>query len=189
MNYLDILFQDIQIVSEFILFSNLGNAGCVCYIACSIVTHFATLKSSLPSVLGAWLWFYLIDLAYTNRIPSITFRILFWFILLWLFENWQIWLQNETSFSRHFQLRTIYYRSICPIWIQFGMRLSYTFLVVFSISIFFEKLLNDLLPFFLSDLDKIWYALYRHQYTWIFFRSFYNFNFFSKNTRFSDLVT
>ena len=47
---------------------------------------------------------------------------------------------------RHFQLGTIYYRSIHPIWIKFGMRLTYTdtrgsFSWFFQYPFFFYKIL------------------------------------------------
>ena len=44
---------------------------------------------------------------------------------LWLFENRQVWLHDEIFFLRYFQFSRIYCCSICPIWIKFGMPLSY----------------------------------------------------------------
>ena len=39
---------------------------------------------------------------------------------------------------------------------------------------------HDLLPFYASDFDIIWYAHYMHQYAWRFFVVFSNYNFFDK---------
>ena len=73
--------------------------------------------------LVVWLWFYLIGLAYTNRMPSTACRVLFWFnfydrLRMAKFISW--WNLLTTL-----QLGTIYCRSIHPIWTELDMRLSF----------------------------------------------------------------
>ena len=187
----------------------------------------------------AWLWFYLIDLAYTNRMPFTSCQFSFGsiFMTVWKSANlapgqnlprlfllrtlsvghalwsfypfdfdkiccalyihqyaWTVFMffsssifWQNTRFSnlndlneyRHFQLRTIYNRSINQIWIKFDMRLTYTnmhgcFLCFFLFLIFATKY-----SFFeLSAIDEYRHLLLSsthptHQYAWIFFFHFH----------------
>ena len=57
---------------------HLGVTGSVCYLAYTIVRHFSTPKNNLSSCLIVRLWFYWINITYTNRISLIACRIEFW---------------------------------------------------------------------------------------------------------------
>ena len=117
-----------------------------------------------------------------------------------IYENRQIWLQDEIPFSRHFQLSTLRCRSIRPIWKKkISMRLTHTntmeiFRGLHNINFFRQNtrfshpvtvsVTNDLLTFYPFDLDKISYAPHRHQYTGRF--TFFFFNFSRKKYSFFD---
>ena len=80
-------------------------------------------KNSLPGGFAVWLWFYWIDLTYKKKMPSTACRILLWFNFYYCLKKAKFVSRTKftslpNSFSRHFQLRTIYYRSIRPIWIK-----------------------------------------------------------------------
>ena len=111
------------------------------------------------------------------------------------------------SFSQYIQLGhdllPFYPSDLNKIWYaSFIPQYAWTFFVyflefpIFSTKYLFFKLCDlvkyrhfhrhDLLPFYQSDLDKIWYAPYMHQNAWTFFVVF---KFFRQNTYLFNLST
>ena len=116
----------------------------------------------------------------------------FWF-KFYCFENGQIRVQDEIfSFSRHFQLGTIYYRTISPIshvltflvdFTIFSTKYSCFELCYFVWQITTLSVGHDLLPFLSSNSDKIRYAPCIQQYAWMLLGVF-EFHFFSSKYSF-----
>jgi len=99
------------------------------FIAYAIVGDFAAPKRIV--FLVAWLWFYWIDLSYTNRMPLPACRISFWFNFYDCSEISQFDSRTNSpppSSSSHDTLSLAPFTTVLSIWwIKFGMRVICTF--------------------------------------------------------------